>query len=166
MESTTYIKNVFCSPKKIRFAVAEIRRMSPAHALEHLYYTTKKPSRLLHTAVKSAVTNATAALKTDSNLLQFKAIIIEEGRVLKRYRPGGRGGVNPRKKRYSHIKIVLGTKDVVTTKSEEIAIDEETKKEAKQIVADVNKAVKEEKKDKKEKRAVEKKPAVKKVSKK
>jgi len=40
-------------------------------------------------------------------MLKFKLLTIEEGHVLKRYKPGSRGMANPIKRRLSHIKIIL-----------------------------------------------------------
>ena len=107
MEIKAYIKNVRISPKKLRFLLPAIKKLSPVEALDYLFYTPKKGARILYKAIKSALDNAKNVLKTNENLLKFKLFTIEEGPRLKRYRPGGRGTVKPIKRKMSHIKIVL-----------------------------------------------------------
>ncbi len=111
MESNTVIKNVRISPKKLRFLLPELKKLTPQKALDYLFYTPKKGAKILYSAIKTAINNAKIALKTDDNLLKFKVLAIEEGIKLKRYRPGGRGTVRPYKRRFSHIKIVLEKKE-------------------------------------------------------
>lgn len=115
MESTTVIKNVRISPKKLRFLLPEIKKLSPKEALVYLLYTPKKGAKILYQAVKSAISNAKNYLKIDEDKLKFKVIAVDEGLKLKRYQPGGRGTVKPYKKRFSHIKITLiGNEETIT----------------------------------------------------
>ena len=114
------------SPKKMRFMLDAIKKMKPAEALDYLYYSTNKQSVLYYSAIKSAISNATATLKVDPNMLKFKFLTIEEGRKLKRYRAGSRGGAKPRTRSYSHIKIVL----VQEKQTPASSVKKETKKEA------------------------------------
>lgn len=111
MQTQIYIKNVSISPKKLRFILDDVKKHGPARALHMLKYGTNRPSKLLYTALQSALANAKNHLKIEEDLLQFRAIIIEQGQVLKRFRPGGRGTAKPYKRKYSHIKIVLGVKE-------------------------------------------------------
>lgn len=107
MESKTVIKNVRISPKKLRFLLKEVKKLTPKQALDYLYYTPKKGAKLLYQAIKSAINNAKNYLKVDEDLLKFKVLAVDEGIKLKRYRPGGRGTVKPYKRRFSHITMVL-----------------------------------------------------------
>lgn len=106
-ESITYLKNISISPKKLRFYLKEIKKMSPVEALEHLFYGRQKATKILYQALKSAISNAKLALKTTEDLLKFKVLTVEEGIKLKRYKAGGRGTARPILKRRSHIKIIL-----------------------------------------------------------
>ncbi|KKQ23630.1 MAG: 50S ribosomal protein L22 [Candidatus Roizmanbacteria bacterium GW2011_GWC2_37_13] len=106
-KSKTYLKNIAMSPKKLRFYIESIKKMSPAIALDHLFYGKQKATKILYQALKSAISNAKQSLKVEDDLLKFGVFTIEEGRKLKRYRPGGRGTPKPIVKRRSHIKIVL-----------------------------------------------------------
>ncbi|OGK62190.1 hypothetical protein A2334_05040 [Candidatus Roizmanbacteria bacterium RIFOXYB2_FULL_38_10] len=107
MEARVYLKNVHITPKKLRYLLPEIKKMTPSQSLHHLFYSPKKGARVFHKAIKSAIDNAKYTLKVSEDLLKFKLFIVEQGNVLKRFRPGGRGTAKPYKKRYSHIKIVL-----------------------------------------------------------
>lgn len=131
MESTTVIKNVRISPKKLRFLLPKLRKLTPLEALDYLFYTSKKGAKILYSAIKTAINNAKNTLKTDENLLKFKVLAVEEGLKLKRYRPGGRGTVKPYKRRFSHIRIVLEKKEEETNnlKEEKTSEKREIKKE-------------------------------------
>jgi len=110
MESTTYLKNIKLSPKKLRYYLASIKKMTPNDSLKYLYYGKQRANRIFYKAIQSAINNAVMSLKTTADLLDFKLLTIEEGQKLKRYIPGSRGNVKPIKRRNSHIKIVLTTK--------------------------------------------------------
>lgn len=107
MESLTYQKNIKESPKKLRFLLDAVIKLSPIKAMDYLMYTPKKSARVLYQSLKSAISNAKNTLKTSENLLKFKLLTIEEGNKLKRYRHGGRGTAKPIRRRLSHIKIIL-----------------------------------------------------------
>lgn len=117
MEASAYIKNVAISPKKIRFLLKDVKRMAPAQALHHLRYTNKIPAKHLFKAIQSALTNAKNTLNTSEDLLQFRVLKVEEGRKLKRFRPGGRGMAKPYVHKYSHIKVVIGMRETGAGKS-------------------------------------------------
>lgn len=106
-ESITYLKNLSISPKKLRFYIENIKKLKPKKALDRLFYSNAKATKILYKAIKSAIENAKKTLKTDDNLLKFKALAVDEGIKLKRYKPGPRGIVRPILKRKSHIKIIL-----------------------------------------------------------
>ena len=92
--------------------------MTPGQAMTVLLYAHEKPGRVFYQAIKSAVSNARHTLKVQDDLLQFKALMIEEGQKVRRYRPGSRGSAKPIKKRYSHIKIILSASASVTPVAE------------------------------------------------
>lgn len=113
MEARTYVKNGKITPKKLRFLMPKIKKMKPAQALDYLFYSPLKGSTFFYKAIKSAITNANNTLKSDTNLLTFKVLKIDEGQKLRRYRPGGRGTSKPFKRRTAHITIVLEAKQPV-----------------------------------------------------
>jgi large subunit ribosomal protein L22 len=144
MESTSYFKNVKVTPKKLRFFMPQLKKLSPVKAMELLAYTTKKPARIFYKAIHSAVANAKQTLKVNDDLLQFKTLSVDEGHVLKRYNPGSRGSAKPYKKRFSHIKIVLqvAPQSKKVTAPKEVTPVKPVKKPAKLQVAKPKKTVK------------------------
>jgi large subunit ribosomal protein L22 len=99
-----------------------------------LRYTNKAPAKFLYKAIQSALTNAKNTLSTGEDMLQFKVLTVEEGRKLKRFRPGGRGMAKPYVHKYSHIKVVLMPRSGVAVKPvakakkiEKPAVEPETK---------------------------------------
>lgn len=117
MEARAYSKNLKISPKKLRFLLPEIKRMSPADSLVSLMYMPNRPAKIFMQSIKSAISNAKILLKVDEKMLRFKHLTVEEGQKLKRFRAGGRGTAKPILKRFSHIKIVL---EAVEPKVQEI----------------------------------------------
>lgn len=107
MEVQAYIKYVHISPKKLRFIITDIKKKTPRQALDHLFTSQKRSSKVLYKAVKSAVDNARQVFKTDDSALRFKTFLVEEGPSLKRMRPGSKGMANMYQRRTSHIKVVL-----------------------------------------------------------
>lgn len=107
MEAITYSKDLKISPKKLRFLLAEIKKLKPVDVLDYLIYTPKRSSEIFYQVIKSALNNAKNVLKVDERMLRFKHLSVEDGHKLKRFKPGGRGMVKPILRRFSHIKIIL-----------------------------------------------------------
>ncbi len=107
----------------MRFILDDVKKFTPQQAIVRLEYSPLRTSKLLAKAISSALSNASAALKIDKNLLQFKTLLVEEGPQLKRMRPGSRGMGRMFKRRSSHIKIVLVGKAPVVSAPEELTSD-------------------------------------------
>ncbi len=106
-EARAYIKNLPITPKKLRFLLPTIKKMSPKEALEKLPYINKKAARIFHKVIKSAVDNAKNLHGASEDMLKFKLLTVEEGLKLKRWRAGSRGRAMPFMRRRSHIKVIL-----------------------------------------------------------
>jgi len=128
MEFKAYIKNVKISPKKLRFFLPSIKKLTPRESLDYLYYIPNKAAKVLYKAIKSAIDNAKNISKIKEDLLKFKLLVIEEGLKLKRYRPGGRGTIKPFRRRYSHIKIILEDSAFVDDQKQQPSNKEKVKK--------------------------------------
>lgn len=124
-QSNTYQKNLKISPKKLRFYLASVKKMTPNESLKFLFYGKQKANAILYKSIKSAVDNAVLTLKTSPDLLRFKLLTIEEGYKLKRYKPGSRGNMKPIRRRMSHVKIILETRKVEETP---VKVEKETVK--------------------------------------
>lgn len=137
MESTTYLKNLRISPKKLRFLMPDIKKLKPVVALDYLFYIQNKPAKIFYKAIKSALSNAKIALKVNEDLLKFKVLTIEEGQKLKRYRPGSRGTAKPFKRRMAHIKIILQSETI--TKKTDIKNLKNNVKQTRQKISSIKK---------------------------
>lgn len=132
MESTTYLKNIKITPKKLRFILDDVKKHKPVDAVQKLMYSSNKAGHLLYKALMSAMVNAKRTLNVEESMLQFKTLVIEEGQKIRRYRAGGRGTAKPIKRRFAHIKIVLIAESplsTVTKKTEKQLPEEAQKKD-------------------------------------
>lgn len=120
MESITYFKNIRIPATKLRLLLPSIKRMKPVDALDYLFYYPNKPAKIFHKLINSALDSAKKVLKVDANLIKFKVLLVEEGHKIKRYRPGPRGMVNPIKKRFSHVKVILEPISQTSDKKQDI----------------------------------------------
>ncbi len=134
MESTTYLKNLKISPKKLRFLLPKIKKMSPVAAAEVLAYMPDNSARILFAAIRSAMSNAKNTLKVDDSLLQFRTFFVEEGQKLKRYHPAARGSARGYKRRYSHVKIVMVSTARQKKTEEVVAVPSEIEEKAEKKV--------------------------------
>src|SRR3990167_8448178 len=110
-EIKAVIKHLKVSPKKVRFAVSDVRKLSPLVALSRLKLLQNRSTKVLYKVIKSAVDNGVNNNKINADTLQFKEIRIDEGRFLKRMRPGARGMGRPYLRRSCHITVILTSKE-------------------------------------------------------
>lgn len=95
------------SPKKMR-EVANIIKGKPAvEAVEYLTLIPRKSARLIAKTLKSAIANAENNANLSADSLFVKNAIIDMGPVLKRFKAGARGSAMPRRKKMSHIIVVV-----------------------------------------------------------
>ena len=67
----------------------------------------RKSAKLIAKTLKSAIANAENNNNLSADSLTIKFALIENGPVLKRFKAGARGTAMPRRKKMSHIRIVL-----------------------------------------------------------
>ena len=101
-------KYLIKSPRKVREVVTLIKKMKPADAVETLPLVGKSAAEPLVKVIKSAIANASVKGISTTDLI-FKEIQVGEGPRLKRGKPVSKGQWHPRKKRMSHIRVVLTT---------------------------------------------------------
>ncbi len=120
-----YLKNLFITPRKVRLVTDSLANKSITEVIGILENTPKRASPMILKLLNSAIANATNNEKMNFNNLIIDAIIVNEGKKLKRFRPRARGVTYPIIKRYSHINIILREEK----KSEIITNQVETKGE-------------------------------------
>ena len=95
------------SPKKVRDVARTIQGRTATDAVALLTFIPRKSARLILKTLKSAMANAENNNNLPSDSLVVKSAIIENGPVLKRFKAAARGSAAPRRKKMSHIRIVL-----------------------------------------------------------
>ncbi len=95
------------SPKKVIEVARTIRGKNANAALELLKFIPRKSALLLSKTLQSAIANAENNHDLSGDSLTVELATVEQGPALKRFKAAARGGVAKRKKRMSHIRIVL-----------------------------------------------------------
>ncbi len=100
------------APRKVRLVLDLIRNKPVAEAINIVYNTDKKASRIVNKLLHSAISNAeylNDEKNTNINIdnLYVKNAFANEGPTLKRFRPRAQGRASAINKRTSHITIIL-----------------------------------------------------------
>jgi large subunit ribosomal protein L22 len=107
MEVQALTRYARMSPKKVREVVRTIQGRKANDAVDLLTLIPRKSARLIVKTLKSAIANAENNNNLSSDSLVVKSALVENGPVLKRFKAGARGTAMPRRKKMSHIRIVL-----------------------------------------------------------
>jgi large subunit ribosomal protein L22 len=107
MEVQAITRYARMSPKKVREVVRTVQGRKANEAVDLLTLIPRKSARLIVKTLKSAIANAENNNNLSADSLVVKSAIVENGPVLKRFKAGARGTAMPRRKKMSHIKIVL-----------------------------------------------------------
>jgi large subunit ribosomal protein L22 len=107
MEVFALTRNARMSPKKVREVARIIQGRMATDAVEYLTLIPRKSARLINKTLKSAIANAENNNNLAADTLTVKSAVVENGPVLKRFKAGAKGTAMPRRKKMSHIRIVL-----------------------------------------------------------
>lgn len=107
MEIQALTRYARMSPKKVREVARTIQGRTAPDAVDLLTLIPRKSARLIVKTLKSAIANAENNNNLSADNLIVKSAIVENGPVLKRFKAGARGTAMPRRKKMSHIRIVL-----------------------------------------------------------
>lgn len=107
MEVQALTRYARMSPKKMRDISRIIQGRKAADAVDYLALIPRKSARLIAKTLKSAIANAENNNNLSADSLTVKLALIEPGPVLKRFKAAARGSAAPRRKKMSHIRIVL-----------------------------------------------------------
>lgn len=107
MEVQAIARHARMSPKKVREVAREIQGRPVPEALQLLTLIPRKSARLIAKTLKSAIANAENNNNLSSDNLVVAKAIVEMGTALRRFKAGARGTAMPRRKKMSHIRIVL-----------------------------------------------------------
>jgi large subunit ribosomal protein L22 len=107
LEAKAVEKFIRISPRKLRYVADAIRSKRVDDAVDLLTFTTKKAALIIRKAVQSAAANATENHKMVEDDLVVVKIFINEGPILKRFRPRARGRATRIRKRTSHLTVIV-----------------------------------------------------------
>lgn len=100
------------SPRKVRLAADLVRNQKVQKAMKQLMFLNKRAARPLKKVFESALANArnNFGIKDESRLY-VKEIKIDQGPMLKRFRPRAFGRAAMIRKKTSHISLVLSEQE-------------------------------------------------------
>lgn len=107
MEAKAVAKYIRMSPRKARLVVDLIRGKNAKEALAILQLTPNKPAEPIYKALHSAMANAENNFEMKRDDLYVAQAYVDQGPVLKRFRPRARGTASRIRKPTSHITIIL-----------------------------------------------------------
>jgi len=111
MEAVAKLKNVPMSARKMRLVADLIRGKNIDEALDILRFTKKEAAGWLEKVVISAIANweykLNGAENADDYELEITTIMVDEGSMLKRFRPAPHGRAHRIRKRTNHVTIIV-----------------------------------------------------------
>lgn len=132
MEVLAKGNHIRISPKKVRPIADIVRGKNARQSLVVLAGMPQKAAKIVEKVLNSAVANAENNFSLDKDKLVISEIRVDEGSVLKRYRPRAMGRASEIRKRSSHITVIVSgetkAKKKVEDKKNEI-IDNQNNKE-------------------------------------
>jgi large subunit ribosomal protein L22 len=108
MEATAKLSFIRLSPQKARLVIDMVRGKRVQEALNILKFSPQRAAEIVAKLVSSAVANAEQKGVGDVDRLFVKTIFVDQGPVLRRFMPKGRGSASRIRKPTSHITVVLG----------------------------------------------------------
>lgn len=111
MEAVAKLRNVPMSARKMRLVVDNIRGKSVDEALNILRFTKREAATWLEKLVVSAIANWENKLGNAENADDYKLVIktafVDEGTMLKRFRPAPHGRAHRIRKRTNHVTVIV-----------------------------------------------------------
>lgn len=110
MEAVAKLNNVPTSPRKMRMVADLIRGQKVNKALNLLKYEPKEGAARIEKLLLSAISNwqnANEDARLEDADLYVKAIKVDGGKILKRFRPAPQGRAHRIRKRSNHVTLII-----------------------------------------------------------
>tara|TARA_B110000014_G_scaffold262810_1_gene257705 strand:- start:615 stop:953 length:339 start_codon:yes stop_codon:yes gene_type:complete len=107
MEAIARKRFIRQSPYKIRYVLKTVKGLKVDSAINKLMLTNKKASLYIVEVLKSAVSNMTNSGENTESDIFIKSAYVDEGPVMKRFRPAAMGRATSIRKRTSHLTIII-----------------------------------------------------------
>jgi large subunit ribosomal protein L22 len=128
MEAVAKLRNVPMSARKMRLVVDNIRGKRVENALDILRFSKRESAVWLEKLVLSAVANWENKLggleSADDYGLVIKTAFVDEGTMLKRFRPAPHGRAHRIRKRTNHVTVVVENRIPVDADYQSTAADD------------------------------------------
>ena len=111
MEIKAQLNHLRIAPRKVRLAINLLKGKQIREVESILSHLSKRSAEPLLKLFRSAVANAKHNFNTAEDLLSVKSISVNQGFVLKRFRPRAFGRAAPLRKKTSHVSLVLDVKE-------------------------------------------------------
>lgn len=110
MEATARKRFIRQSPYKIRYVLNMVKGLKVDAAINKLSLTNKKASSYIIEVLNSAVSNMmNSETDVNSESIFIKTAYVDEGPVMKRFRPAAMGRATGIRKRTSHLTIIISS---------------------------------------------------------
>ena len=111
MEAIARKRFIRQSPYKIRYVLRTVKGLDVDNAINKLSVTNKKASSYIIEVIRSAISNMMNNNdEVNSDNLFIKTAYVDEGPVMKRFRPAAMGRATAIRKRTSHLTIIISSK--------------------------------------------------------
>jgi large subunit ribosomal protein L22 len=107
VEVVASASQVRVSPRKVRLVLDTVRGKKVDEALNILSFLPTPAAQTVAKVVKSAAANAENNYHMAPTQLRIVKTFADKGQILRRYRAGARGRVNPFRRRFSRITIIV-----------------------------------------------------------
>lgn len=107
MEVVASARQIRVSPRKVGLVLDTVRGKKVDEALAVLGFLPTPSARIVAKIVKSAAANAENNYQMTPARLRIVKTYVDKGQTFRRYRAGARGRVNPFRRRFSHITVVV-----------------------------------------------------------
>ena len=112
MEAIARKRFIRQSPYKIRYVLKTIKGLNVEDAINKLSLTNKKASVYIEEVLKASISNMIDKNNSEnSNNFFIKTAYVDEGPVMKRFRPAAMGRATSIRKRTSHLTIIISNKE-------------------------------------------------------
>ena len=116
MEARAIAKDIRMSPRKVRLVIDQIRGRSVNEAISVLRFSTKAAAVPVDKTLRSAVANVRDKADRDGDSVDVDELVVsrafvDAGPTLKRWKAGAMGRAKPRRRRTSHITVVVKAKE-------------------------------------------------------
>lgn len=109
MEAVAKMRYFRVSPYKARLVIDMIRGKGVDQAMQILEFTRKHVATAIKETLKAAIANAENNFGLDVDTLVVSKAFVDQGPVIKRFRPRARGRSNRILKRTSHITVAVAS---------------------------------------------------------